>query len=122
MSDHFVELIQAAAEVLEIFTESIPPGGREWDGTAYRPSTGSVGDAHAAKWWGVLTTLAEMMRAQTAPLSTEQKDYLQALLFGGMGSFNDFALEEDRLGPKAAPANQELEKLRQRMFEEFRRM
>jgi hypothetical protein len=123
MSSRFVELLQRAADVLAVFAESSSPGALRWDGEAYRPTERSFqADEYAAKWWSTLTTLSGMLNAQEASLSPGQKRYLDRLLFGGMGSFNDVCLDQKRLGPEAARANQELERLRREMFEEFAKM
>jgi len=122
MSKVFTELLREAVIVLARFSDVSSPGVRKWDGHAYVPSGSSQADPPAAKWWGLLTALSGMLDAQTAPLSEEQREYLDHLLFGGMGSFNDFVLDQNRLGPDAAAANQELNRLRKEMFAEFRKM
>jgi hypothetical protein len=118
----FADSLQATAGVLAGFAEHTSAGTLRWDGTAYTPAPPTPFDPYAAKWWGVLTALAGLLEGQDAPLSAQQKQYLERLLFGGMGSFNDFILDEVRLGPGAKQANQELAALRKVLFEQFRRL
>ena len=125
MTDKFVNLLQAAAEVLYRIAEPPNPGASlAWDGTAYVPASSLPPRPfapNAAKWWGTLTALAGILAGQRA-MSDLQKQYLHQLLFGGMGSFNDFRLDEILLGSDAKQANQEVSELRSRLYEEFRRM
>lgn len=121
MMGTFVSLLEAVATALARFSDPAPASARKWDGTAYVPAGVSAFDPYAAKWWGIFTTLAGLLAGQEA-LSERQKAYLDRLLFGGMGSFNDFVLDEARLGSTAAQTNQELGTLRKKLFEEFRRM
>ena len=116
----FVDLLRRAAAVLAQFAEPQTSGSLTWNGTAYVPGHRAKYDPHAAKWWATLSTIAELLDAQDTPLSVRQKSYLDSLLFGGMGSFNDLVLEEKRFGAKATRANLELNDLRKAMFSEFR--
>ncbi|MHB1273301.1 MAG: hypothetical protein ACYCZD_11155 [Rhodanobacter sp.] len=122
MSGAFVKLLLVIARVLAQFSDANPSGTLKLDGSAYTPSAGGPGDVLAAKWWGTLTGLAGILDAQATPLSAEQKNYLDRLLFGGMGSLNDLSLDPNRLGPQAAPANQELNRLRKELFDAFQLM
>ncbi|QQR72310.1 MAG: hypothetical protein IPJ17_12340 [Holophagales bacterium] len=65
--------------------------------------------------------MAELLSRQDGPLSGLQAEYLAQTLFGGMGSLNDLQVDESRVGPEAGAANQELDRLRKVLFEEFRR-
>lgn len=118
----FVDLLRRAAAVLAPFSEPQGSGSLRWDGTAYAPPGRTKFDPYAAKWWATLTAIAELLDGQVAPLSPQQKSYLERLLFGGMGSFNDFVLDEQPIGANATQANQELNQLRKAMFDEFRRV
>jgi hypothetical protein len=120
MRGAFINKLLAIARVLAEFSEISPSGALKWDGNAYTASTSGPSDVLAAKWWGMLTALAGILDAQTTPLTVEQKNYLDRLLFGGMGSLSDLALDEQRLGPQAASANRELDRLRQELFDAFR--
>jgi hypothetical protein len=93
-----------------------------WDGKAYAPASQRKFDPFAAKWWALLTAIVEMLDKQGAPLSPEQKAYLDRLLFGGMGSLNDFVIDERNVGAEARQANQELDRLRKELCEQFRRI
>jgi hypothetical protein len=116
-----VELLEAVADVLAEFSEVGSAGARVWDGSAYVPMKTSPFDPYAAKWFGVFSSLIGVLTGEDA-LSDKQTEYLDRLLFGGMGSFNDFVLDEERLGSAAVRANQQLDDLRKKLFEEFRRM
>jgi hypothetical protein len=122
MTRHLVELLRETAKVLSAFSDEILPGTRTWDGNAYVPSPARSADAHAAKWWGLLSGIAELLDRQEAPLTAAQKEYLRGLLSGGMGSLTDFALDGTRWGAEATHANQELDLLRKQIFEELGRM
>jgi hypothetical protein len=117
----FVSLLQAITRVLGQFCDETSSTALRWDGKAYVPSTVAPADVQAAKWWGVLTALAGMLDAQAAPLTVEQRAYLDRLLFGGMGSLNDLWLDEQRLGSQATSANSELDRLRRDLFDAFQR-
>lgn len=119
MTRAFTKVLQAIAGILAQFSETSAPGALEWDGQAYAPATTGPGDMVAAKWWGVLTALAGMLDAQTTPITAEQRKYLDRLLFGGMGSLNDLALDEQRLGAQAVAANRDLNRLRKELFDAF---
>jgi len=120
MKNSFIDLLHAAAGVLAKFAETSASGGLIWSGTAYVQSSNAKFDPYAAKWWSILTAVAGLLDAQDTPLSPRQREYLSRLLFGGMGSFNDFALDESWLGSEAVRANRELDRLRKEMFEQFR--
>lgn len=122
MISDFVKALEQIAAVLAKFAEPAAPGARVWNGSAYVAGSGSNFDPYAAKWWSALTALAAVLGGQESPLSERQKKYLDRFLFGGMGSLNDFALDEGRLGPDAKRANQELNRLRAELFEKFRRI
>lgn len=117
MSSGLVNSLLDIARVLAQFSEARTVGALRWNGTTYTGSEMGASDLAAAKWWGVLTAVAGMLEAQTSALSAKQKTYLDKLLFGGMGSLNDLALDEQRLGPQAVSANQELNLLRKSLFD-----
>lgn len=116
----FVDLLRHATAILAPFSEPPNGGALHWDGTRYSPAGRDVYNPYAAKWWATLTAITEVVGGQDVPLSARQRDYLDRLLFGGMGSFNDFALDESQLGAAAKTANQELRDVRQVMFKSFR--
>lgn len=120
MTGAFIKLLQAIASILAQFSDtSGAPGALKWDGQAYTPTKAGPSDLVAAKWWGILTALAGVLDAQATPITAEQKRYLDRVLFGGMGSLNDLALDERRLGPQAAAANHDLNRLRKELFDAF---
>jgi hypothetical protein len=118
MSNGFIDVLRRLVSVLSPFSEPSGAGSRIWNGEAYAPASQQKFDPTAAKWWATLMAIAEMLDTQGVPLSPEQKRYLDRLLFGGMGSLNDFALDE-RIGAEARQANQELERLRKDLFDQF---
>jgi hypothetical protein len=126
VSEKFIALLEDVATVLGTFSESPPVGASTlvWDGTAYVPAAEAEDrpfDPSAAKWWATFITVVALLAGQSCPLSEKQREYLNRLLFGGMGSFNDFWLDEE-LGSAAVKANQRLERLRDRLFNEFKAM
>lgn len=122
VTNALVDLLRASADVLAKFAESRAPGKLAWDGRAYEASDCSVADVQAAKWWGILTALVGLLGAQSGALTSQQKICLDHLLFGGMGSFGDFALDPEVLGREAEGGNRELDHLRRELFEEFQRL
>lgn len=122
MSSIFINVLRAITDVLAQFTDTSVPGALKWDGRAYAPSTTGPTDVLAGKWWGMLSALADILEVQMTPLTAEQKNYLDRLLFGGMGSLNDLVLDEQRLGRQAAQANLELNRLRKELFDAFQLM
>jgi len=119
MTTAFVKALEETARVLARFAEPAPAGARRWDGTAYVAASASTFEPYAAKWSSALTALAGILEGHDAPLSERQKQFLDRFLFGGMGSLNDFALDEGRLGADANQANQELDRLRSELFAQF---
>jgi hypothetical protein len=79
-------------------------------------------DPYAAMWWATLTTMAEMLRGQDGLISDRQRRFIGRGLFGGMGSLNDFWLDERQLGSAAKDANERLDQLRSQLFAEFQRL
>jgi hypothetical protein len=67
-----------------------------WDGKAYVTSRPKTPDPYCLAWWLTLNTIADLLEAQTEPPNVRQIEYLEHLLFGGMGSFNDLYLDEDK--------------------------
>lgn len=93
--DHFANLLDEAAEIFKPLIVSASVGARIWDGTEYVPTdVERVADPTATKWWGILKTMAGLLRAQTSPLSAEQLKFIKQQLFGGMGSFQDLSFDE----------------------------
>lgn len=117
----FLAVLRALAALFARFAETGSLGALRWDGTTYAPAAPASADPQAARWWGLLTSI-EGMLADHDRLNAHQKQYLDRMLFGGMGSLNDFAFDENQIGPDARRANQELDALRRQLFDEFRRL
>lgn len=122
MSNDFVGRLKEATEVLARFIQPVVSGAKRWDGKAYVPVQPADVDVQAAKWWGLLTAIAELISKQAGSPSQMQKEYLERLLFGGMGSFNDFALDEGRFGSAAHEGNRELIRIRKEILAEFQKI
>jgi hypothetical protein len=119
MNQEFVRATRYAATALAPFANEPGSHALRWNGTGYVPGDGVTFVPSAAKWWATLSTLANLLEHQTAPLSDGQTAYLEKLLFGGMGSLRDFALIEHEAGPGARQANQQLDDARRAMREAF---
>ena len=115
----FLVSLRQVATLLARFSETRLAGSLEWDGTRYAPTDSLSADPQAAKWWGVLTAIDGMLMGQHR-IPALQKQYLEQVLFGGMGSLNDFVFDEDKIGPGARQVNGELEALRRQLHDEFR--
>jgi hypothetical protein len=112
-----VELLEECAVTLQPFAETFDAGARKWNGSAYVLSSESqVGDSNASAWSATCRTAAELFRVQDRP-SDAQLGVLRHLLFGGMGSFQDFSLSTEHWGARAQAANQRLEQLRKQLFD-----
>jgi uncharacterized protein YukE len=122
MTSTFINLLRQLAKLLGRFAEDEESGSLRWNGKAYSTTPQRRFDPHAAKWWATLNTLAEMLDAQNASISKGQRAYLDRLLFGGMGSLNDFQVDERRIGQEAKQVNEELRRLTKTLFDEFRRV
>lgn len=118
MNSDLVDLLRRIAGILSQFTEVRIPGALAWDGQAYVHGSQAMFDPGAAKWWGMLTGIAAMLERQPTPLAPEQAVYLSHLLGGGMGSLNDFEIDQG-LGASAVKANTELTRLKAALIEQF---
>ena len=65
-------------------------------------------DPYALCWWGILSTIAELLEAQESPISDKQLDYIKKALFGGMGSLTDLWFDPGILGSNAELINNQL--------------
>ena len=107
-----IQQIRRIADTLKPFTAFHKTDELVWDGRSYSQATSTRGpDPYAAEWWTVLETMGDLLRYQDGPLSDMQIDYIRRRLLGGMGSFNDFRLNEKELGEEAAEANKLLDQL-----------
>lgn len=118
--DNFVGALRDLVALLAEFSDAATDGALRLDGAKFVESAGNGKfDPLAAKWWATLVAVAELVEAQDAPLSGGQRAYLDRLLFGGMGSLNDFSLDEERLGEDARLVNSRMNDLRQSLFAAF---
>ena len=111
--------LRALAEELQPFTQEVRSGARSWNGDAYVQSNPRQADPYALMWWSTLTEAADLIDTQDGVLSPRQTDHLRRRLFGGMGSFNDYCIDENRYGEAAKVANQRLTEKRTKLFEVF---
>ncbi len=120
MNKHeLIQGLQNLAEELKPFTEEVRIGSRVWNGTAYVQAAPRQADLHALMWWGILTTIAELLEAQESPPSGRQAALLRQKLFGGMGSFSDYCIDAARFGDAAKSTNQRLNEKRTDLFRIF---
>jgi hypothetical protein len=116
----FYQTLRNVIETLAPFVRSRSDGSLEWDGRRYRSIDSDGGQAGAAAWWYRLTTMVGLLEAQSSPLSTQQLEYLERELFGGMGSLIDFSLDEAKGGPEAVVANERLKRQTDELYEAFK--
>jgi hypothetical protein len=83
--------LRAIAECLQPLTRSVAPGSAVWDGSRYVHQEVKSPDPYALAWWSILTTMADLIEHQECALSRNQLSHMKRLLFGGMGSLNDFS-------------------------------
>jgi hypothetical protein len=113
----FIKQLRETAETLKPLTESAMLGSLNWNGITYAKSTEEKKpEPYALAWWSILSTVAELIDAQETPLSEKQIAYLDRLLFGGMGSFNDFSLA----GKTAKSVNDRLDEQRSSLYAIFK--
>lgn len=117
--DELIRGLRNLAEELKPFTQEVKTGGRVWNGTTYAQTAPRHADPYALMWWGILTSIAELLEAQDAPASEKQVTLLRKKLFGGMGSFNDYNLDATRLGDAAESSNRRLKDKRTALFRLF---
>jgi hypothetical protein len=111
-----IDLLNQASAVLQPFTRDVRPGALVYDGTSYSQSSTQSPDAYAIAWWfSFRNTVALLDSLET--LTPRQRDYLRHSLCGGMGSFSDFSLDEERWGVSAKTANQKLTQIRGLIYE-----
>lgn len=113
-----IELLKDACEALQPFTSEVKQVTKTWDGNSYslaRPEQFHEVDPYALAWWATFTTSIALLEHENK-LSTEQLGFLKSTLCGGMGSFQDFALDSDVYGYRANDANSKLEEIRASMF------
>jgi len=116
----FIEQLRAIAEELKPLTQAASPGAATWNGMEYVKGGEKKPDPYALAWWSTLVSVAELIDAQEGPLSLKQIDYLDLLLFGGMGSLNDLCFDEKTVGSSAKAVNKRLDEKRHDLFVSFK--
>jgi len=110
------DLLDECVATLQPFAQTVDVGSQRWNGTAYVPVTKpQIGDIYASAWAASLRTAAQFLNLQEKPTES-QIALLRNLLFGGMGTFQDFQLDTKRWGAEAHAANVRLEQLRAKLF------
>jgi len=117
----FIKQLKETAETLKPLRESATLGSLIWNGTKYAKSTEEKKpQPYALAWWSILSTIAELIDAQETPLSEKQTAYLNRLLFGGMGSFNDVSFDHNSVGQIAKTINDRLDEQRHALYDCFK--
>lgn len=117
MNKHeLIQGLQNLAEELKPFTQDVRTGSRVWNGTAYVQAAPRQADPYALMWWGMLTTIAELLEAEESSPSEKQVALLRQKLFDGMSSFNDYSIDVARFGDAAKSANRRLSEKRTALF------
>jgi hypothetical protein len=116
----FVRHLKATAEVLKPLTHAASFGAATWNGVEYVKGGKKAPDPYALSWWSTLIAVAELIDAQDGSLTANQIDYLDRLLFGGMGSLNDLFFDAKLIGANADVVNKELDKSRHALFISFK--
>lgn len=117
----FIAQLRTTAKELAPLTESAAAGALIWNGTEYAKSNKSKSpDPYALSWQTTLVAIAELLEAQELPLTAKQINYLQILLFGGMGSLNDLFFDPRSMGDIAKTVNDRLDKQRRALFDSFK--
>ena len=119
----FVSQLKDTAKFLLPHIDDRKSGQKIWNGKKYDEYHGDdfKADAHARLWYSTLTLLAEMIDRQESKLTTRQSEFIGTLLFGGMGSFNDYSLATPfRQG--VGEANQALNAMRENLYEIFKEL
>ena len=118
----FIKQLRATAEELRPLTLASTSGSMTWNGTEYIKCEEKRPDSYALAWWSTLVAIAELIEAQGTPLSINQIDYLDRLLFGGMGSLNDLYFDPKSIGASANLINKRLDEKREALFTIFKKM
>jgi hypothetical protein len=89
--------------------ERCPPG--TWNHTQYAVAVQG--------WCKFLERYAELLERRSDPLPTGERDVLGSSLFRGMGSLNDFYLDERVFGKRAKATNERLRILMSDLYSLF---
>ena len=115
-----IELLKQASQILEPFTQNTGASTLVHDGTRYAPALPQSPEPYALAWWSSFQAIIALFDGVDT-LTPSQLDYLRHSLCGGMGSFNDFSLDEARLGASATKANQQLTQIRASLHDTLNR-
>ena len=117
----FIKQIRATAEELKPLTQASSFSGKVWNGKEYVEAIDEKkSDPYALAWWLTLVTMASLIEAQEESLSPKQINYLDRLLFGGMGSLNDLYFDNMIIGANADAVNKRLDEKRHDLFASFK--
>ena len=116
----FTRQLRAAADELKPLTQALTVGAATWNGVEYIKGVEKTPNPYALAWWSTLIAVAELMEAQETPATPRQINYLDRLLFGGMGSLNDLSFDPKSVGPIASDINVRLEIRRHALFATFK--
>lgn len=112
-----IAILRAFEKELKGFTQTVNEGARVWNGHEYAAAERREADSYALAWWTTARTVADFLEMQDTGLTEKQSIYLRNVFLGGMGSFADFQVDEKKYGEEAIKANNELERLRSRLFD-----
>lgn len=116
----FTDEIRSIASELKPFITSSNKNSLIWNGDKYvKTDKEKTPDPYALAWWTKLNTIADLLDAQETAINKRQFKYLESVLFGGMGSLNDFYISEKNLGEKAKIIKQRLDEKRANLFKIF---
>lgn len=113
-----IDQFNRIADMLLPFAAGVSPDNRTWSGETwslneYDPGFGArMPDPAAREWYAMFRVAATLLETQRSSLSEKQLLYLQRTFAGGMGSFQDFRLDEEEFG-----ANKQLEIERHALLE-----
>jgi len=115
-----VKGLRTAADELRPLATSIGRNTAVWDGATWvkglpqqEPSPYAVG------WLRTLTTLADILELQEAPLSERQIAYIKEILFDGMGSLSDLKFDWHKFGAIAKTVNKRLSERTEELYSLF---
>ncbi|HOE72671.1 MAG TPA: hypothetical protein PK972_07265 [Deltaproteobacteria bacterium] len=111
-----VDCMRKLGSELQPFTQETLPGTKTWSGSEYVQAEQRSLDPYALMWWGIITTLADILEIQGESITKEQLEYLRKKVLGGMGSFQDFQINEKQFGSLAKDANGRLQLILSSLF------
>lgn len=109
----FIKCLRETAEVYKPFSDVANFTG---------DAGSSLFDPYALVRLVKFNTIAEMFEAQEAPVSKGQFDYLDNLIFSGMGSLQDFSFDTGEDKEYLKKKNEELDDKISELYEEFKKL